>query len=223
MAVPDYAQAIHISFLATMNDRARAARLAQTSGQVQSVQVTPAVQTAQSAGQGDFLSTLLDVVNPLQHLPVVSTLYRAISGDKITPVAQVAGDTLYGGLIGFASSLANVAFKEITGKDIGDTVLALLDGKDASSSTAKPAPVGIATAAPGSILTAQTARPGAAASSPVTVTPAQATTLTPSLTDPAAFMAALQAKNVDPALATRALYAYQKSQGLNGAPASAQP
>jgi hypothetical protein len=69
---------------------------------------------------GDFL----DIVNPLQHLPIVGTLYRAITGDKIGDVEQVAGDGLYGGLMGLGSSVANLIFKKVTGKDFGDTVLA---------------------------------------------------------------------------------------------------
>lgn len=69
---------------------------------------------------GDFL----DIINPLQHLPVVSTIYRAITGDKIGDAEQVAGDALYGGLIGLGSSIANLIFKDATGKDFGDTVLA---------------------------------------------------------------------------------------------------
>ncbi|HEU0095775.1 MAG TPA: hypothetical protein VFQ52_04930, partial [Rhizomicrobium sp.] len=47
---------------------------------------------------GNFFNHVLDVVNPLQHLPVVGTLYRAITGDKIGAVEKIAGDTLYGGL-----------------------------------------------------------------------------------------------------------------------------
>ena len=31
---------------------------------------------------------LIDVINPLQHLPIVSTIYRAITGDEITPHAR---------------------------------------------------------------------------------------------------------------------------------------
>ena len=34
---------------------------------------------------------VLDVINPLQHIPVVSTIYRAITGDEISPGARVAG------------------------------------------------------------------------------------------------------------------------------------
>jgi len=85
----------------------------------------PAQASAVAATGADAFSfkDLLDIVNPLQHLPVVSTLYRALSGDTIKVGPKIAGDTLYGGLIGFASSMADTVFTKITGKSVGDTVL----------------------------------------------------------------------------------------------------
>ena len=74
---------------------------------------------------GATFEDLLDIVNPLQHLPVVGTLYRAVSGDKMATVPKIAGDTLYGGLWGAVGALADTAFEAITGKDFGATVLAL--------------------------------------------------------------------------------------------------
>jgi hypothetical protein len=67
---------------------------------------------------------VLDVINPLQHIPVVSTLYRAITGDEISPGARVAGGALFGGPVGFAVATANALVEAATGEDIGDTVLA---------------------------------------------------------------------------------------------------
>ena len=43
---------------------------------------------------------VLDLVNPLQHLPVVSTVYRKLTGDVITPAMDIAGGALFGGPIG---------------------------------------------------------------------------------------------------------------------------
>ena len=83
-----------------------------------------------SSDSGFSFHDLLSIVNPLQHIPIVSTIYRAITGDRIGPVERIAGDTLYGGFWGFVSSVANVAFQEITGKDLGDTALAFLEGGD---------------------------------------------------------------------------------------------
>src|ERR1700733_1678104 len=80
---------------------------------------SPTAQEPASGAHDDFFHGLLEIVNPLQHFPIVSTVYRAITRHQITPVERIAGDPLYGGLIGFASSVANVTFQEITGKDFG--------------------------------------------------------------------------------------------------------
>ena len=78
--------------------------------------------TKRNQGEG-FFHHLLDVINPLQHLPVIGTIYRAITGEHIGAVERIAGDTLYGGLWGAVSSIADVAFEGITGKSAEDTVL----------------------------------------------------------------------------------------------------
>jgi len=84
---------------------------------------------ANDAGASGFsFHDLLSIINPLQHIPVIGTLYRAITGDTIGAPEKIAGDTLYGGLWGAISSLADTAFQAVTGKDIGDTVLALFTG-----------------------------------------------------------------------------------------------
>lgn len=74
----------------------------------------------------------VDMVNPLQHIPVVSTAYRHLTGDEIDPGSRMAGGTLFGGPIGLAASAFNVILEHNTGKDVGDHVLALFDGEDAS-------------------------------------------------------------------------------------------
>jgi len=169
-----------------------------------------------SSGSG-FFADLLDVINPLQHIPVVGTLYRAITGDTIQPLEQLAGDALYGGVLGFVASAANLAFKDITGKDVGDTVLAFVEGLGGSAkptavaSNAAPNTAPEATGPPQQLIGAKLA----AAPAPATVTPAQATNLSPLLAHTDAFVAALKPRDVDPALALRALYAYQKTLGLS--------
>ncbi len=92
---------------------------------------------APASGDDDFVHDMIEVFNPLQHIPIVSTIYRQMTGDKIGPVERIAGDTLYGGLLGLASSVANVVFQQITGKDFGDTALAMLGlGDDKSTAVA---------------------------------------------------------------------------------------
>ena len=158
------------------------------SSHVTSAPASASVSAPQSRASGFSFGDLLDVVNPLQHIPVISTLYRHLTGDEIGTPEKIAGDTLYGGPIGFLASLADSAFKAVTGKDVGDTVLALLTGEDAS-------PI-------------QTASAG----TPAVVTPASAVSVkTPHLT---ALLGALSRKGIDADTATRAAFAYSKTVGL---------
>jgi hypothetical protein len=71
---------------------------------------------------------LLDLINPLQHIPFISTLYREMTGDSIRPEARLAGGVALGGVLGFVSNLADVVFEQATGKDIGATIVAALVG-----------------------------------------------------------------------------------------------
>ena len=82
----------------------------------------PKPAEGESLSFGDFL----DFINPLQHIPVISTIYRAITGDAMSPTAEIAGGALYGGILGAVGSIADVLFTQATGKDFGNTVLAWL-------------------------------------------------------------------------------------------------
>jgi hypothetical protein len=87
---------------------------------------------------GFTFSTLLDIVNPLQHIPVVSTIYQKLTGDVASPGANLIGGALFGGAIGLAVAGADTAIKDETGKDIGDHVFAMFDSgnSDAAPVTA---------------------------------------------------------------------------------------
>ncbi|MGH7768364.1 MAG: hypothetical protein ACREQP_12980 [Candidatus Binatia bacterium] len=85
------------------------------------------------------------MLNPLQHLPVISTLYRAWTGEGIGGVARIIGGAIYGragGFVGMATSVVNAAIGAFTGKDIGERVYAAVFGdpkaaaQAAASSTA---------------------------------------------------------------------------------------
>jgi hypothetical protein len=86
-------------------------------------------QAAPAAEREPLLSfgALIDAVNPLQHLPVVSTVYRAASGDAIGVPARLAGGFLFGGPLGLLASAASVVFEAVTGGDVIDHVTAALD------------------------------------------------------------------------------------------------
>jgi hypothetical protein len=73
---------------------------------------------------------LLDIVNPLQHIPIISTIYRKLTGDTIDPASRVAGGAVFGGVIGAAVSAVNALVAETTGRDLGDHVAALFTGDE---------------------------------------------------------------------------------------------
>lgn len=75
----------------------------------------------------DFkFSDFIDIVNPLQHLPVVNTLYQNLTGDTMEGFSRVIGGTLYGGPLGTASAVTNEILEDTSGKDIGGHMLAML-------------------------------------------------------------------------------------------------
>ena len=81
-----------------------------------------------AAGSEMSFGEFLDVINPLQHLPVVGTIYRALTGDTMSDAARMAGGALYGGPFGVVGALANVIVEREAGQDIGGTAMAWLTG-----------------------------------------------------------------------------------------------
>jgi hypothetical protein len=153
-----------------------------------------------------FFHHLLDVINPLQHLPVISTIYRAITGEHIGTVERIAGDTLYGGLWGAVSSVADVAFEGITGKSVEDTVLAWFKS-DTSIKVAQTRGPTFTEAQ----LTPSADPPSLPQALPATV--ASVTAAPPQADAPGviAFSAALSAKGITGDIAARALDAYRRA------------
>jgi len=89
---------------------------------------------------------IIDVINPLQHIPVISTIYRKITGDEMGYASRIAGDTLYGGMLGslissLVSAVANVFIDSTTGKDIGEHVVASIIPPPTNKSPANQATV----------------------------------------------------------------------------------
>ncbi len=89
---------------------------------------SPDTPYAATADAGDFLDTLLDIVNPLQHIPVVSNLYREFTGDTISPMARMVGGAVFGGPVGFASATANVLLEQASGGDFMAHAVAMVTG-----------------------------------------------------------------------------------------------
>lgn len=77
---------------------------------------------------GFSFGALLDIINPLQHIPIISTVYRSLTGDTIGPGPRMIGGALLGGVAGFAASAVGAVVNAQTGKDIGEHALAALQG-----------------------------------------------------------------------------------------------
>ncbi|MBF0248180.1 MAG: hypothetical protein HQL36_08945 [Alphaproteobacteria bacterium] len=75
-----------------------------------------------------LFDTFLDAVNPLQHLPGASTVYRQQTGDDINAFSRMAGGFLFGGPIGLAAGAANSFLHFLTGQDLGGHMMALFEG-----------------------------------------------------------------------------------------------
>src|ERR1700761_2801789 len=163
--------------------------------------------TADSSGNQDegFFHHLLDVVNPLQHLPVIGTIYRAITGEHIGPVEKIAGDALYGGLWGAVSSVADVAFEGLTGKSAEDTVISWFKGDSTPQAAKVTAP---------NIQFAQASLPS---SDTPALPPSDAASSVASSQyngpDIASLSAALSAKGITGDAASRAIDAYRRAIG----------
>ncbi len=69
---------------------------------------------------------VLDIINPLQHIPFVSSLYQEITGDRMQSFSRILGDTLYGGVLGAASGITNEILADTTGHDLAGHVMALV-------------------------------------------------------------------------------------------------
>ena len=67
---------------------------------------------------GFTFGDLIDIVNPLQHIPVVSNIYRSITGDTIAPAMEIAGGALFGGPLGALFSVASVVVTNLNTNDI---------------------------------------------------------------------------------------------------------
>jgi hypothetical protein len=143
---------------------------------------------------------LLDIVNPLQHLPVVGTIYRAVTGDALAPGPRILGGALFGGIAGFVSAIANAVFENETGKDFGDTALALVTDKSATGPAVAAAAV---TAPAASTVSGATHTPATATAAPFPAVAAAAAPITPTAPSPLAIAGHAKAPGIPfPAVAS---------------------
>ena len=80
-----------------------------------------------SGDEGLSFADFLDVINPLQHLSVISSIYRAVTGDEIILGARLLGGALFDGPIGILTAGVNAAFEEMSGGNIAEHAVALFE------------------------------------------------------------------------------------------------
>jgi hypothetical protein len=76
-------------------------------------------------GWDDFI----DIINPLQHIPVVAQIYRAVTGDQAYALSQFAGAIPFGPLSA-ASAVIDTVVRAQTGRDAGTDIAAAVLGID---------------------------------------------------------------------------------------------
>lgn len=190
----------------------------------------PGAETlAGDAGGALGFDDFVDLINPLQHIPVISTLYRAVTGDEIRAPVKVAGGALFGGPIGFVAALANAFVDEAAGRDVGEMALAALVGDDSNGGTQvaaaqEPAPADTPNP-PAPIVHAATNAPAATHAAEAAAEPAAALGTTP-LTGQAAlraFAADLRAQADGAASKTEAEQGRSLHDGMAATPAAVTP
>ena len=95
---------------------------------------TSPLTTNGAAKDSSGFADLLDVINPLQHIPIVNNFYRNFTGDQIKPFARIAGAGIFGGGIGAAAATANVFLEAQSGRDVSGHVMSYVSkGKNSGS------------------------------------------------------------------------------------------
>lgn len=103
------------------------------SGSVVSNSQKPEETSSSFWGEDGFtFGDIIDAVNPLKHIPIVSNIYENFTESKSSSGSNLIGGALFGGVIGFIASFVNDTFEEITGKDVGGHMLALFDDNSAT-------------------------------------------------------------------------------------------
>ncbi len=130
------------------------------------IDIRPEASTTATRGffsaDGPSFRDALDAINPLNHIPIVSSLFEKATDHQASVAAKLVGGALFGGPVGFAVSLASTIFEGETGANPSDTLVAAIEGTDKSPTelASAPAPAELAMATP-------PATPASASASPI--------------------------------------------------------
>lgn len=107
---------------------------AQTGRSQETQQQTAHEDTGVYWGEDGFgFGDLVDILNPLQHVPVLSSVYRSLTGDDLSQGARIMGGTLFGGPLGLVGSVVNAIAEETSGEDVGGHMLAALQKRNSTA------------------------------------------------------------------------------------------
>ncbi|MFK5986974.1 MAG: hypothetical protein QM479_16320 [Pseudomonadota bacterium] len=86
----------------------------------------------QTVAEDDFgFDDFLDIFNPLQHIPIVSRVYKEQANDPIENSSKAIGDVFYGvltgGILGVLGAVANAVLKQQTDKGMSEHLFAYVD------------------------------------------------------------------------------------------------
>lgn len=78
----------------------------------------PKTKPAAAQAEGLSFGDLVDVFNPLQHIPGVAELYRKMTGDQISDRARFAGNALFGLALGGPVGMSAMTAYSIAGEAV---------------------------------------------------------------------------------------------------------
>lgn len=91
----------------------------------------------QASDEGLSFDEVLNSLNPLHHVPIVSTIYQAVSGEKIGIGPRMIAATILGGPVGLIIAGIAAFIEEMSGGTIAEHAVALFEG---TTGDGEPAP-----------------------------------------------------------------------------------
>jgi hypothetical protein len=98
-----------------------------------------------ASDEGMSFDDVLNAVNPLHHIPIVSTIYQAVSGAKIGIGPRMIAAAILGGPAGLILAGISAFIEEMSGGTMAEHAVALFDGVTGDGG---PAPANMSAAVP---------------------------------------------------------------------------
>jgi hypothetical protein len=87
----------------------------------------PAPSAPHAAQSEEFgFRDIIDMANPLHHIPIIGHIYREITGDEIKPIGQIIGGGIFGGPAGAATGLVSAIVEAETGEDVASNAMSFV-------------------------------------------------------------------------------------------------